>query len=89
MKLLFLLTFVLTSGSPFAQTLQRQSAGAHYDRRFLVDSVEIATIRLNEMNAQAAFENQLGKEVQFFPSELKDEHVVLGWGNCSRSIDSY
>lgn len=82
MRIFSLLAFVLISGAQFAQTTVNQLNAPPSEHRFIVDSVEIATIRLNEMNAQKAFENQLEKEIQFFPRELKDEQVVPGWGNC-------
>ena len=42
----------------------------------------MADSRLDEMNAQDAFEKQLGKEIAFFPDALKGTKVAAGWGNC-------
>ncbi len=79
MKLILLLVFALISASMFAQA---RTIPKKIGQRFEVDEVEIATKRLNEISAQDAFENQLGKQIQFFPSELKGKQVVPGWGNC-------
>ena len=79
MKHHFLLAFTLFIGSLSAQTKKTASP---IGQRFDVDQVELPGIRLNEMKAQDAFENELGKEILFFPSELIDQTVVPGWGNC-------
>ncbi len=79
MRSLILLGFSFTLLYSFAQTTRVQTP---IGKRFSVDDVQQATVRLNEMNAQAAFEKQLSREVQFFPDELKQETIVPGWGNC-------
>lgn len=79
MKHFFLLVLTLFIGSISAQT---ENAVSPVGQRFDVDKVEMPSNRLNEMKAQDAFENELGKEIQFFPDELKDQTVVPGWGNC-------
>ena len=79
MKHHFLLAFTLFIGSLSAQT---EKTASPIGQRFDVDQVELPGIRLNEMKAQDAFENELGKEILFFPSELNDQTVVPGWGNC-------
>lgn len=79
MRSIILFGFSLLLHCSLAQPSQGQSP---LGKRFAVDDVKMADSRLDEMNAQDAFEKQLGKEIAFFPDELKDTKVAAGWGNC-------
>ncbi|MFK7786581.1 MAG: DUF4419 domain-containing protein [Crocinitomicaceae bacterium] len=76
MKCVLLLSFVCAFGTCYAQTTSQPEG-----KRFNVDDVKIAPGPLTEIKAQFAFENELNREVLFFPDELTDETAVPAWGN--------